>query len=275
MNVSRLQQADDELQTIIDDLLAKHRKEIGAVMDRLLFMLEMSVLRPAAVGSSVGGVAFADVVEFVSLRYISEALNESGWSAFQQSVFADYEPLLAQVMSKKYPHLADALGELGSPSLRAIRESMVDEDAVHWQRMGSSLATRIKGQLQQMTLAPRSVRSAAKLLATETKLTYSQAQTQVNTSLASLQRKLHMRTADTLQQTGEEVLFLYMGPTDERTRPFCKRLVGKVISRKQLAGLSNGSGLPVRTSAGGYNCRHDLVPVTKAFVKAQGLERLK
>jgi len=37
--------------------------------------------------------------------------------------------------------------------------------------------------------------------------------------------------------------------------------------------LNNGQGLPVKTSGGGYNCRHSWSPVTQGFVDAANLTR--
>lgn len=55
--------------------------------------------------------------------------------------------------------------------------------------------------------------------------------------------------------------FLYAGPKDERNRPFCAERVNKVFSREQIATWDNGQGLPADIFCGGYNCRHELVPV--------------
>ena len=55
--------------------------------------------------------------------------------------------------------------------------------------------------------------------------------------------------------------FLYAGPRDERNRPFCAERVNKVFSREQISQWDNGQGLPADIFCGGYNCRHELVPV--------------
>ena len=50
--------------------------------------------------------------------------------------------------------------------------------------------------------------------------------------------------------------YLYTGPKDGITRAFCRPLINKVVDKTQLGKLNNGQGLTVRTSGGGYNCRH-------------------
>lgn len=66
--------------------------------------------------------------------------------------------------------------------------------------------------------------------------------------------------------------YLYTGPLDGITRDFCKALVNKVVTEKQMRQLDNGQGLSVKTSGGGYNCRHSWSPVTDSFVKNANLK---
>ena len=69
-------------------------------------------------------------------------------------------------------------------------------------------------------------------------------------------------------------LFLYVGPKDGITRPFCRKLVGKVLSKSQINRLNNGQGSgPVLTTGGGYNCRHSWTPISKGFVQVMDLKQ--
>ena len=70
-------------------------------------------------------------------------------------------------------------------------------------------------------------------------------------------------------------LYLYTGPMDGITRPFCRQLIDLVVSKSQMRRLNNGQGLSVITSGGGYNCRHSWSPVTAGFVEAADLDRAK
>ena len=70
-------------------------------------------------------------------------------------------------------------------------------------------------------------------------------------------------------------LYLYTGPMDGITRPFCKELIDLVVSKSQMRRLNNSQGLSVLTSGGGYNCRHSWSPVTAGFVEAANLTRAK
>ena len=68
-------------------------------------------------------------------------------------------------------------------------------------------------------------------------------------------------------------LYLYTGPRDGETRPFCRALINLVVDESQMRKLDNGQGRPVKTSCGGYNCRHSWSPVTAGFVEAADLKR--
>ena len=69
--------------------------------------------------------------------------------------------------------------------------------------------------------------------------------------------------------------YLYTGPMDGLTRPFCIPLVNKVVTEEQMNQLNNGQGLAVKTSGGGYNCRHSWSPVSEGFIISANLDRAK
>lgn len=65
--------------------------------------------------------------------------------------------------------------------------------------------------------------------------------------------------------------FVYIGPDDRITRPFCDVLVGKAIPDGLVDSLRNSQNLPFRRFCGGFNCRHTLVPVNHRYVIARNL----
>ena len=113
----------------------------------------------------------------------------------------------------------------------------------------------------------------------------------IDNALSNLQIKLKQSEGSTLtevrtkiSQYGRSVTatagvaaslnnYLYTGPVDGITRPFCRELVNKVVTDKQLNRLNNNQGLSVITSGGGYNCRHSWSPISNGFVKAAKLDR--
>ena len=94
-------------------------------------------------------------------------------------------------------------------------------------------------------------------------------QTEVRTKISQFGRSVNMIAADAVGMDH----YLYTGPRDGITRAFCRPLINKVVDKTQMGKLNNGQGLSVRTSGGGYNCRHSWSPVTESFMKAAGLDK--
>lgn len=60
-----------------------------------------------------------------------------------------------------------------------------------------------------------------------------------------------------------DTVFAFMGPVDQKTRPFCRDHVGKVYTREEIDALDNGQLDNVFLTGGGYNCRHTWMEVSK------------
>lgn len=76
-------------------------------------------------------------------------------------------------------------------------------------------------------------------------------------------------------EAGGVDVYGYGGPVDTITRPFCRehhtRLTRQVYTRQALDRLSNpGQPGPVSVYLGGYNCRHNLQPMTREQAKTKG-----
>jgi hypothetical protein len=54
--------------------------------------------------------------------------------------------------------------------------------------------------------------------------------------------------------------YIYVGPNDDRTRPFCREHIGQIKTEAEWNALDNGQINPVFLYCGGYNCRHAIVP---------------
>jgi hypothetical protein len=72
------------------------------------------------------------------------------------------------------------------------------------------------------------------------------------TSLSQFNNELTFTTAEV---TGTKK-FLYSGPVVAATRSFCREHAGKVYTLAEIEKMDNGQGISVRSSCGGYRCRH-------------------
>lgn len=59
--------------------------------------------------------------------------------------------------------------------------------------------------------------------------------------------------------------YIYVGPDDNKTRPFCHNHIGEIKTEAEWNKLDNGQINPVFVYAGGYNCRHAIVPYVEGI----------
>lgn len=81
--------------------------------------------------------------------------------------------------------------------------------------------------------------------------------TEINTAVQMFNRAVTIKKA---KDAGFEK-FIYLGPLDDITRPFCAERVDNIYTLDEIEEWDNGTDLDPLTSCGGYNCRHQLRPV--------------
>lgn len=86
-------------------------------------------------------------------------------------------------------------------------------------------------------------------------------------STMGVYRSMHLVSAE---QAGLDH-FVYTGTVIEETRDFCKRHLGKVLSRAEIAKLDeqtwDGKSGPALAACGGYNCRHHWQAVDPEWIR--------
>lgn len=95
--------------------------------------------------------------------------------------------------------------------------------------------------------------------------------TELNTSVAMFDRTV---TAEVGKELGFD-LWEYLGPMDSITRPFCEEVLSKdppIYTTEEVEAMDNEQGLPVMSSGGGYNCRHQWRPISEEAARAKGWE---
>jgi hypothetical protein len=84
------------------------------------------------------------------------------------------------------------------------------------------------------------------------------ASTYADTALVSYDRTVSWQ----MWESAGIAKFIYRGPMDVKTRPFCQARVGKTFTKAEIAKMTNGTRLePVSIYGGGWNCRHVWSPV--------------
>ncbi len=112
-------------------------------------------------------------------------------------------------------------------------------------------------------------RSHAELLADLAKVTDKTAaqvralyDTSVSVYARQVEADLGNAAAEARGEAPSEQVYAYLGPVDNLMRPFCRRYIGRVLTKAEIDGLDNGQLPNVLLTCGGYLCRHVLSPVS-------------
>ena len=85
--------------------------------------------------------------------------------------------------------------------------------------------------------------------------------TEITTSLSGYSRAVNQQKAAELGLDH----FIYLGPDDDITREFCQERVDRIFTQEEIDSWDNGTDLPANIYCGGYNCRHQLRPISAEF----------
>lgn len=94
--------------------------------------------------------------------------------------------------------------------------------------------------------------------------------TEVGTAVSAFNATINATKAEELGLD----LFLYVGPVDKITRPFCKHLLENrqppIYTKDEISQMDNDQNLDVLIYRGGYNCRHHWRAISEGFAKELG-----
>ena len=192
---------------------------------------------------------------------ISEGLGDS-IAYFEQSQL-DIVQLTNEAMKAVDPNFISGDINIISSTIQRTVASVFDDSVI------PDLTNAIKNTVNS-ALVIGSTKAPLDALASEFLKSVGRNTTQARLKIAEFGRSTQAVNAES---AGLD-LFLYVGPKDGITRPFCRKLVGKVLSKSQINRLNNGQGAgPVLTTGGGYNCRHSWTPISKGFVQVMDLKQ--
>jgi len=190
---------------------------------------------------------------------ISEGLGDS--VAYFEASQLDIVEMTNKAMKAIDPNFVSGDINLISSTIQRASASVFDDSVI------PSLSKSIKDAVNTVAIIG-STKAPLDALAQSFQRATSANTTQARLKISEFGRSVQAINAD---QAGID-LFMYVGPKDGITRPFCRKLVGKVLSKSQINKLNNGQGAgPVLTAGGGYNCRHSWSPVSKGFIKVMDL----
>lgn len=105
------------------------------------------------------------------------------------------------------------------------------------------------------------------LIQSNLKQPISQLRTRLYTTQSAIYRKNRANFYATIKESGKR--YIYVGPQDNITRPFCKKHGGEIKTKTEWRNLSNGQVGSAWEFGGGYNCRHYTMLVSNNWTKEE------
>lgn len=217
--------------------------------------------------------SIARIVASIRADLGDERVTAQAARGLLQNLLRQYEALFGRLNRRALGITADVLDVVGAeladsgiaenlttPSealLRAQAGDTIDRLAEVKGARLDSLREAI-AELSRSTVNPV---EAVERLRQELDATAAQALVVVDTGVAAVDRTLSVEGG---VEAGFE-LFLFDGPVDERTRPWCAEHVGQLHTRDEMDEDPNGVGPePPSAYGGGYGCRHRWSPVDRS-----------
>lgn len=231
-----------------DAAVVRFNAELVRVYRRLTVLLDEALAKWDAdetgrLKSTLGNLARV----FALRRQARKLLKEAGYDALAEDVLGQSLEALAQ-SAIRAGRVPVSLG----PRVEKVLEAWKDLRLADLFDLGESVARQLQRVALDGTLGLRPVSRLVRDVALTLERSERQARTIVDTAVSTFSRQMEQ-----LDATGEpDELFVYVGPIDEKMRPFCRELVGKVRTRAAIDKLDNEQLANVLLTGGGYNCRH-------------------
>lgn len=215
-------------------------------------------LRPILDGLSAGRVTVKEAAK--SLGGLESAMDDAGLKGF----FDEARSLFVEEYDRVQDEFEQTTGKkaLLSQFTRGNLDALVDARLDQAARVVKTYLGDVRVAVLDSVVGGRKFKPEDVLDRAEGRGFHDVA-TEVNTSLMAFQRVVHLEKA---KKAGVDK-FLYIGPLDKVTRPFCRQRVGRVFSLAQVQGMDNEQGLPVEIYCGGFNCRHHWRPVSDELAR--------
>jgi len=254
---------------ITDDAANALKRHLNAVVDAL-----GDELRAALTGSTVTDRMRASILA-TRLENVLDLLGRAGMTEAEAAFFARY-PELANLADDGLAAagVPNASRILDEPAARLAIDATVADHLESWENViERPMASRILSGMRSAVIG-ETLTDVVERIVQEENRRVSSAVTEARTRMAEFDRAAQEEAVLQAERAGAELVRVYLGPLDGVTRPFCRPLVGKALTRDQIAGLSNGqTAVSPLFAGGGYNCRHSWVAMGPDEARRAGIER--
>lgn len=206
-------------------------------------------------------------VQDLSPQQVRGVVLRAGLSDFSVALKGTLDK--AQGASKALPGQA-SFSTIPKASPKAMKGILANAQFNIEANVGTALTSAIKGAIEGNVRGGENLEIFNARIAQAVDKSVGQIRTLTNTALSEVVRAVEAERGKRIPP--HERLWLVGGPRDNANRNFCHFLVGKAIPEFLLDKLNNNQGVPVRSTFGGFNCRHTLTPISAAFVKFRKIE---
>jgi hypothetical protein len=263
---------------LVDELaqgaVERLKQDLELVVGRLRGYLEQILKDTAHLdeeGRLVSDSWNAELAAKLEAEY-SVILDGLGYDGALHTLLDTFEAVAEATGVQLQDRLGTSMSGAAQRSMAAFAEGAVDQLLLRRDEAGSRLRDILV--VGATTNAP--VDDLVYELALAAEVTTQQAVVEAQTQLMGF----HRDALETDAEASGIDLFVYAGPDDGITRPFCSPLVGKIVTIQDLDEMDAGPSQPKPTSRflGGYRCRHSLAPITleegQDMVRAGGADAI-
>jgi hypothetical protein len=243
----------DDLGRSYAEELAKVKRDLERELRRLLLEATKGKRTPTALAARALGLR----------RELRQMLKDAGYDRLAAA--GTNRGLDRMALAVERTRLAAQVSKFTSRDATRI-QALKELARLDLLAQGDEVATAVWRSVVQGVYSQRKPADILDDLATVLDKSLAEVGTLYDTSVSIFTRSLEL-----LKSTGEDdERFLYAGPIDAKTRPFCLQHVGKVYTREEIEDLDNGQTGSTFLTAGGYSCRHQWVALSK-FSELQDL----
>lgn len=241
----------EALARVADQLSASYALELSRVLRDLERRLRV-LIAEAQAGSST---ALARAVRAAKIRReLQTALSAAGFDQLATTATSSaLDRLVAQMEQLRGAAKLAAFTTSDQSRILALQR-LANIDVLS---AGQELGTALWRTVAQGLFSQRPLDDILTDLADVVDVEESRLRTLYDTAISVFTRQV-----EAMKSTPDDV-FAYLGPVDQKLRPFCRAHVGKVYTRAEIDALDNGQLPNVFLTGGGYNCRHVFQAVSK------------
>jgi hypothetical protein len=247
----------DEVDQLTQAAVARFKLDLEQVVSRLRTYLAERLKRTAHLddeGRLVSDDWNAELAAKLEAEW-SGILRDLGYDGALHTLLDSFEAVAAQTGVQLQDRLGTSLSGAAQRSMAAFVDGTVDRLLIRRGDAGARLREVLVLGAQTNVPLDREIED----LADAAGVTLRQGVVEAETQLMGF----HRDALATDAESGID-LYVYDGPDDGITRPFCAPLVGKIVTVPDLDAMENGDSQPKPVSRylGGYRCRHSLSPIS-------------